>query len=473
MNRLSLFLKAAVIGFICLLLLIPLGMIQGTVAERARYRAEAVSSVSRSYAGPQTLQAPVVVVPYRIERSHTRIDERGLPQTVLQVEKRQWLFFPKKTSVRGRLIPAIKRRGLHQVRVYELAAEIDGHFELGLPASVAEGVIKDVGIPYLSLGIADVRGLIGMPTLSMEGAQKTFMQGASPAGTRSGLHLELATLAPGESRRHEFRMKLALGGTESFGFVPLADDNHVEIDSTWRHPNFGGDFSPRQQLISERGFKATWDITALASGAQAQYQASSAAEAVIANDAAPASAGESAAASSPEQFTVTLIDPVNIYTQADRASKYGFLFVMLTFVGFLMFELIKRLAIHPIQYGLVGLALAIFFLLLLSLSEHIAFWQAYLVASVACIGLLAVYLSSVLRSRARGLGFAGMLTSLYATLYGLLVSEQNALALGSLMLFAILAAIMLVTRKIDWYALSPASPAKLPATDAADAANAP
>jgi len=151
---------------------------------------------------------------------------------------------------------------------------------------------------------------------------------------------------------------------------------------------------------------------------------------------------------------VSLFDPINPYMQADRASKYGLLFVLLTFVGFFMFELIKRLAIHPIQYGLVGLALAIFFLLLLSLSEHVEFWIAYLIASVACIGLLGVYLSSVLRSRARGLGFAAMLTLLYAALYGLLVSEDNALVLGSLMLFAILAAIMLVTRKVDWYALA-------------------
>jgi inner membrane protein len=147
------------------------------------------------------------------------------------------------------------------------------------------------------------------------------------------------------------------------------------------------------------------------------------------------------------------VDPVNVYSQADRASKYGLLFVLLTFVGFFMFELIKQLPIHPIQYGLVGLALAIFFLLLLSLSEHIAFAWAYLVASMACIGLLGFYLSHVLRSRARGLGFAAMLATLYAALYGLLVSEDNALVLGSGLLFLILAAIMVVTRKVDWYEL--------------------
>ena len=139
--------------------------------------------------------------------------------------------------------------------------------------------------------------------------------------------------------------------------------------------------------------------------------------------------------------------------QADRASKYGLLFVLLTFVGFFMFELIKQLPIHPIQYGLVGLALAIFFLLLLSLGEHFAFGWSYLSAAVACIGLITFYLSAVLRSVVRALGFAAMLSTLYASLYGLLMSEDNALVLGAGLLFVILAALMAVTRKVDWYQL--------------------
>src|SRR5690606_3649873 len=118
------------------------------------------------------------------------------------------------------------------------------------------------------------------------------------------------------------------------------------------------------------------------------------------------------------------------------------------------FELLRQLRIHPIQYGLVGLALAIFFLLLVSLSEHIAFGLAYLAASAACIGLLGFYLSHVLCSRLRGAGFAAMLATLYAALYGLLASEDNALVLGAGLLFVILAAIMVATRKVDWYRLS-------------------
>ena len=142
---------------------------------------------------------------------------------------------------------------------------------------------------------------------------------------------------------------------------------------------------------------------------------------------------------------------VNIYSQADRASKYGLLFVALTFAAFFVFEILKRLPIHPVQYALVGLALALFFLLLLGLSEHVEFALAYLAASAACIGLLSYYLGHVLRDRWRGLAFGSGLILLYGALYGLLISENNALVLGALLLFAVLAALMVATRKVDWY----------------------
>jgi inner membrane protein len=150
-------------------------------------------------------------------------------------------------------------------------------------------------------------------------------------------------------------------------------------------------------------------------------------------------------------MNVSLLTPIDPYKLSDRATKYGILFVVLTFGGFFLFEMMKQLPIHPVQYLLVGFGLAIFFLLLVSFSEHTAFALAYLISSAACIGLLTFYLSYVLRSVTRGLGFGGMLTALYAAVYGLLISEDNALILGSLMLFAVLAAVMVVTRKVDWY----------------------
>jgi inner membrane protein len=232
-------------------------------------------------------------------------------------------------------------------------------------------------------------------------------------------------------------MEFSLAGTESLSIVPVADSNQVAIQSAWPHPSFRGDFLPTEREVypQDRGFKARWEVSSLASRAQQQV------------------GGMREAGVAVERITISLIDPVDVYTQVDRASKYGILFVLLTFVAFGLFELIKRLPIHPLQYLLVGLALAIFFLLLLSLSEHIAFWKAYLVSSAACIGLQFVYLSGVLKSWRLAAGFAVMLTALYGVLYGLLASEDNALLMGSLLLFGVLAAIMWLTRRIDWYEL--------------------
>ena len=150
---------------------------------------------------------------------------------------------------------------------------------------------------------------------------------------------------------------------------------------------------------------------------------------------------------------MSFVEPVNIYLQAERAVKYGILFVVLTFAAFFLFEILKDLRIHPLQYGLVGAALALFFLLLVSLSEHMLFLHAYLIASAACVLLIGYYLAHVLGTWRRGLAFATKLSLLYTVLYGLLLSEDNALMLGSLLLFAALTTFMMLTRKIDWYQL--------------------
>ena len=260
----------------------------------------------------------------------------------------------------------------------------------------------------------------------------------------------MAAPRAGEMLTLDTRLDFALGGTESLSISPLAKRNKIALDSSWPHPQFNGSFLPRSRTIKADGFHAVWEVSSLATNAQSQYLTAIGGAGATSDVTEIRTAGP---VGSLDVIGVSLVDPVNVYSQADRASKYGILFIVLTFVGFAMFELIKRLPIHPLQYLLVGLALAIFFLLLLSLSEHIPFWQAYLAAAAACIGLQGFYLSHVLRSRWRGLGFAAMLTLLYGVLYGLLISEDNALLMGSVLLFAILAGIMWTTRKVDWYEL--------------------
>jgi len=432
-----------------LAILVPLAMIRDTIHERQDYRGQAVRDIAASYAGAQGLAGPVLVVPYVETVVVEEKDGQGNPRRVQRDRAGRWTFFPQRVDLAGRLQPATRKRGLHEVRVYELQGDLAATFRADIPEDPDPALPRRIGRPWLGYGISDVRGLAGSPRLQVGGTPVALEQGL---GSRDGGGVHARLEAPLAGSRHEIdtRLRFALGGTESLALAPLGRHNRVVLDSPWPHPQFNGQFLPRTRTIRADGFHAEWEVSSLATNARAQYLAG-------ATSPLPQGGGDRDGKSRGgglEAIGLSLVDPVNVYSQADRASKYGLLFVLLTFVGFFMFELIKQLPIHPIQYLLVGLALAIFFLLLLSLSEHIAFGRAYLAAGTACIGLLGFYLSHVLRSRARGLGFATMLATLYAALYGLLVSEDNALVLGTGLLFLILAALMVVTRKVDWYRLA-------------------
>ncbi len=440
-------LKIVIVFLMTIAILVPLTMIRGVIHERETYRARAVADIARSYAGAQAFAGPVLVVPYTETVEVEEADANNIVRKVWREKTRHWTFFPTTLDVRGPMAPDTRKRGLHEVRVFEWKGRAAARFDAMIPKE-GDPAARRIGRPWLSYGIADVRGLRATPKLRIDGRETALQEGL---GSRDGpgLHVRLDAPHPGQTLAFDTQLDLLLGGTESLALVPLGRSNRFELDSTWRHPSFGG-ISPRHD-IGANGFNASWDIASVASNAQRDY--------VQGEFSLPDLGNGIGNMRGLDAVGVSLIDPVDVYTQADRATKYGLLFVLLTFVGFFIFELIKQLPIHPIQYGLVGLALAIFFLLLVSLSEHFDFLYAYLAASVACIGLLGFYLSAVLRSASRGLGFAAMLATLYAALYGLLVSEDNALVLGAGLLFLVLATVMVVTRKVDWYQLAGARPA--------------
>jgi inner membrane protein len=432
--------KCLIILGLMLLIGLPLMLVQSTIDERLRFHQKAVDSIAEDSVRAQTVIGPVLVLPYTEEFR----DGDTLRSTV-----RRKLVFPNELKIAGKINTERRYRGIHQVLIFSGGHSFAGDFTLPplneLPRS-SMGSSLTMGRPYLSLAVSDVRGIGDIPTVSIAGRQLQFEQGALLPGYPGGMHvpLELADLKA--AARIQFGFSLYLRGTERQQFVPVGKNNVVQMESNWAHPQFGGNFLPEGRSIGDDGFKASWRISAMASNAQQQLAAQ--------EGAAARAAGTSPAQPRLDSFSISFVEPVNIYTQADRATKYGLLFVALTFAAFFVFEILKRLAIHPIQYLLVGLALVMFFLLLVSLSEHIDFLLSYLVASAACILLIAYYLSAVLRSALRGAGFGAGLTLLYTALYGLLVSENNALVLGSLLLFAILAALMVATRRFDWYSVN-------------------
>ncbi len=454
-----LWLKVLLVLGMTLAILVPLTMVRGIISERQSYRTQAVDSVARSYAGAQAFAGPVLVVPYVETIEVEDKNDKGVVIRKAKVDgpSGHWMFFPDKLAIDGKLTPSTRRLGLHEVRVYELQAQALAGFNVRIPIDANPELPRKIGRPWLSYGIADVRGLVGTPRLRIDSRDVALEEGfgSRPAG---GVHVRLDRPIAGTNLRLATRLEFTLGGTESLALVPLAKNSEFKLRSAWPHPSFGGSFLPRSRAVDAKGFRAQWDISSLATNAQAQFIAGRTLPSVgTSNSTTSNSRHANADAISPDGIDavgVSLVDPVNVYSQADRATKYGLLFVLLTFVGFFLFELIKQLPIHPIQYGLVGLSLAIFFLLLVSLSERIDFGLAYLIASVACIGLIGFYLSAVLRSVARGVGFAAMLATLYGALYGLLVSEDNALVMGAGLLFLVLATIMVVTRKVDWYQIA-------------------
>ena len=457
----ALFIKALLIAGIFLALQVPLIMINGIVMERAaRQRAVVQELASGSYGRP-VLAGPVLSVPFVEEYSETVTDGHATKMERRRVEGVA-RFFPASNSIDGHTTVETKSRGLFKARVFSLRATARGEFVFdGKPEFRRTHADSRIawGEPVVSVLLDDPRGLQGTPTLDWSGQAMTFGRGSALPHVPAGLHASPPEFDPAKPQRFGYTLVIGLRGTESMSIVPLAADDSVVLHSDWPHPNFGGQFLPSPSTYQRRqdGFEAQWSVTALASKAQQQLLA------IL--DGVPECRGEGLCA---DRIEVRFIEPIDIYSLSDRALKYGFLFVGFTFACLVLFEILKALRIHPAQYLLVGLSLATFFLLLIGLSEHIAFWAAYLIASVACVALLTYYLSAVLHGVRGGLAFSAMLTALYGTLYGLLASEDNALLMGSLLVFAAIAAAMTLTRKVNWYRLgAPKSPGEIAAPEEA------
>jgi inner membrane protein len=250
----------------------------------------------------------------------------------------------------------------------------------------------------------------------------------------------LADRGADKARALDYEFSLELAGAEALAIAPLGRDNTVAMRADWPHPSFQGVYLPAKHALGADGFSATWQVSRYAAQGGERLAA--------------CERGRACAALLAQELGVSFIEPAGIYLRLERASKYGFLFIGLTFAAFILFELFRRLPIHPVQYTLVGLALAMFFLLLTALSEHIDFAAAYGAATLACVGLISVYLVRVLKSARLGLAFGAALSALYAMLYALLRAEDYSLLGGALLLFSLLAVAMLATRKVDWYELT-------------------
>lgn len=429
----SLLKKSANILALSLLLLFPLGQIEDLARDRQHLQQQVIQDIAQTASGEQRLLGPVVVVPY-VYRDHETLTDPTTGQ-IKQVERQQrgnLYWIPSQLKLNAQASTESRRRGIYQAELYQTDQDWQGHFELPANWGLSSTQGYSFEPAYLAFGIADPRGL-RQPKLDWQSQPLSLTSGTGLAGWKQGIRAQLPARDIGKASRAEFRLSLGLQGMQRWAVIPTGQETQVQLNADWPHPHFDGQFLPLRHQISDQGFKAEWQTSTLASQIDSQLD----------------DCLDNGQCELPE-FGVSWFSGINVYQQTDRTLKYAFLFIGLTFAGFLLYEALSAVKLHPVQYGLIGLGLALFFLLLLALSEHIAFWLAYLLAAGACIGLISSYLGLALHSGRLGLLMALILSLLYSVLYILLGSEDQALLLGSLLLFVCLSLIMLLTSRVNW-----------------------
>ncbi|MBF4556074.1 cell envelope integrity protein CreD [Pseudomonas sp. p50] len=438
MNR-SLTLKLGAIALLILLLLIPLLMISGVIQDRQQLRDGVLEDIARSSSYSQQLSGPLMVVPYRkVVRTWKLNEKTNQRYQDLSEERGRLYFLPEHFELNGQVETELRKRGIYEARLFHADNRISGHFSLPAQLGIKEDFSDyQFDQPFLAVGISDIRGIENALKLELGGQRLDFVPGSQVRWLGEGVHVTLPALDAKAPTELTFGFDLRLQGTGQLQVVPVGKTSKVSLAANWPHPSFVGNYLPAQREVTDQGFTAHWQTSFFSTNLQEAMNS--------------CVSGKNCEVFNSRSFGVSFIDPVDQYLKSDRAIKYALLFIVLTFAGFFLFEVLKSLAVHPVQYALVGVALAFFYLLLLSLSEHIGFALAYLLSAGACVLLIGFYVCHVLRSVRHGLSFSAGLAALYGLLYGLLSAEDYALLMGSLLLFGLLGVFMVLTRKLDWY----------------------
>lgn len=415
--------KGALIFILLLALLIPTSMIDSLIRERQGRQQEAVAEVSSKWGQSQTLSGPVLVVPYEVGQWSTEGKE-------LRRESKFAYFLPDELTVNGTVNPKKRNRGIFDIVLYSSQITLEGSFshpatDKLIPAG-AQILWDKVTLVF---GIPDLRGLEDQVTLQWNGKESVFDPGIPvPGVAESGIHVPLI-LDPGTGAQHRFRIEAALKGSGSLFFTPLGKVTTIKLTSPWPDPSFTGAFLPDEKTVSGAGFEASWKVLNLNRNYPQQWTSD---QNVGFND---------------SEFGVDFILPVDNYQKSTRSVKYAILFIGLTFLTVFFVEMRQSQRVHPFQYALIGLALVIFYTLLVAISEHISFNSAYLISALMTIGLTGLYAKALFDSGRMALLVSGALTLLYGFLFVVLQQQDYALLIGSLGLFVILALVMYFSRR--------------------------
>jgi inner membrane protein len=421
-DRNKMLIKGFMIGFLILIMLIPVAFISELITEREQRQNEVTNEISSKWASAQTIVGPVVAIPYL-----------SVTDTNKAVVKRYLYILPEKLNITGKLLPEVRHRSLYEVTLYRSRMTLAGTFD---PAYIQKLGIAPEQILWnestLMLGLNDARGLEEDVTIQWD-TSNTVLEAGMPDNNVVGTGLS-AKLAIDPQRKVSFNININLKGSTNLYFTPVGKTTEVTMSSPWKNPAFDGQYLPSQPAtINESGFSAKWKILQVSRNYPQVWK-----------DASHFEIEKSA-------FGVKLIQPTDGYSKTDRSIKYAILIIALTFTIFFFVEIFQKRQIHPLQYILIGIALCVFYTLLLSISEYIGFNGAYLIATIATVTLISLYILGIFKQIKIAGGFALALGGLYTYIFVLIQLQDYSLLFGSIGLFVILAIIMYFSRKIDWY----------------------
>lgn len=462
----SVTLKLLSIGVLLLLLLVPSGMVESLITERAASRDAATAEISSQWGGAQLVLGPVLVLPYTARVT----DEKGIVSEVTHYLS----LLPDTLATTGTLAPERRHRGIYEAVVYRAGLHVQGAFQappladLGVSAAAVRWPEA-----FVALGISDMKGIRNGLALRWDGQARGFEPGVPsvevlPWGTAPSAATQVSnvlneqmtyskyhgsvdesdrgTAANGLSalvplpnaaaltRRHTFAFDLDLNGSTGLLVAPLGRQTTLHLTAPWANPSFIGSFLPTHRTITPATFTADWRVLHLNRNYPQHWHTSDDRPSVDAST-----------------FGVRLLVPVNEYQKTMRAAKYALLPLALTFLVFFFVEILNRRRIHPFQYILVGLALVIFYVLLLAFSEHMSFDAAYGLAALVIVGLVTAYAAASFRQRRLTGATASVLVLVYSFVFVVLQLQDYALLVGSLGLVVVLAAVMFLSRNVDWY----------------------
>lgn len=398
--------KMLIIGIIGLVCFIASLFVFGLVEEREGRHTEAENEIGQTWGAPQTIIGPMLVV-----KNVDTVDTYILPSTL---------------KIESVIEPEVRKRGIFETVIYKEHVKVSGTF-----TQADVNVIAGKSVTF-SVSMSDTRSIEKQIALTWNNGEFMFNPGSNASLLKdSGIH----TLVPVIGGDNSFAFEVTLNGNKKASFAPVGRENEVTVEAEWGTPQFVGAFLPSSRDITADSFTATWKVSSFGRNyAQSFLNDGTVTETMLTDS----------------TFGIELNEGVDLYTQVSRSLKYAILFIAVTFMAFFLFEVLLKVPLHAVQYLLIGLALALFYLLLLSLSEHIGFLKAYIVATGMTSLLISTYSGKVLGKRGRGGIIFTILVGLYGYLYFTLNLEDYALLFGSFLLFCLLGSVMYLTRNIDW-----------------------